>query len=249
MQPKIQSFRPGNGAVLPSGPTGRPNASSVGVGPIGCARFDDDAYVNQTANTALDGASSLLQWSTSVVDWALGEYQAASYASALCQEIKDEREFVVGKSERSAYDTPEKIAANARKFFGKPFSGALVEWNVYTDYVVEEIPITTYDPMVVLAYTDENVATGFEKSPTSRTAGPLRLALWHAFDPSKAVIQKVANQQCSRRFFLLTMATVLLYPGVPSAWKSVGDQTLDLRGPSLIDKFVDYVTPKPSGIF
>ncbi|MFN7987856.1 MAG: hypothetical protein U0529_10310 [Thermoanaerobaculia bacterium] len=248
MLPKLDTFRPGNGSVLRNGPTGRPNASSVGVGPIGCARFGDDACVNQTANAALDGASSLLQWSTSVLDWALGEYQAASYASTLCDAIKSEREFFLGKAERSAYDTAEKIAANAGKFFRKPFSGALVEWNVYTDYVVEEIPVTTYDPMVVLGYTDENVATGFEEKATARTAGPLRLALWHALDPSAAVIQKVANQQCSRRFFLLDMATVLLYPNVPSAWTVVADQTVDLRGPCLIDQFVEFLTPKPNGI-
>jgi hypothetical protein len=244
MQPKVQTFRPGGGSVLPS-PTGRPTATSVGVGPIGC---DVLGYVDQTRHDAMDAGSGLLQWSTSFLDWIVGEHQAASHAGALCDKVKAERGFVVTKKASVAHDTPEEIAANAAEFFTMPFSGALVEWNVYTDYVVETIPLVTYDPMAVLGYTEPGVATGFEEKSSSRSAEPLRLALWHALDPAAAVIQKVANQQCSRRFYLVTMVTVLLYSTDPSAWKVVADQTLDLRGPSLIDRFVEYLTPKPSGI-
>lgn len=247
-KPGSSPFRPPSTVTLPGSAALRPSGSSVGGGPIGLASFDEGPCVNQTAHAGMDGLSSLLQWSTTVLDWALGEYCSADHATMVCDTIKADRGFALTKRVREAYVTDEEIAANAGAFFERPFSGALVEWNVYTDYVVETIPLTTYDPMVVLGYTDEGVATGFEEKATAKTAGPLRLALWHSLNPSDGVIQKVANQQCSRRFFLLTMKSVLLYAGDPSAWRIVADQTLDLRGPCLIDRFVEYLTPKPSTI-
>ena len=260
VQPKINSFRPGGGSVLPCGPTGRPSATSVGVGPIGCARLDEDgimtqtgiayaeAHMSQTGVAKKDGLASLLQWSTSFFDWLMTQYVTGQYAETLTAQIKAEREFALTKKNRAAYVTSEEIAAHAGEFFGKPFSGVLVAWNVYTDITAEVIPLVTYDPMIVLGYADEGQATGFEEKSTSRTTPPLKYALAAALNPV-ATIEKVACQQCCTRYYLLEMSTVLLYGTDPSYWKVVADQTRDLRGPCLVDQFIEYVTPKPSKIF
>lgn len=247
MQPKIQTFRPGGGSILPAGPTGRPSATSVGVGPIGCVLVGYDAYVNPTGHDAMDGASALLQWSTSFFDWLLTQYTTGLHAEALTTQVKADREFALTKRLRTAYVTSEEIAAHAAEFFGKPFSGVLVSWNVYTDITAEVIPLVTYDPMVVLGYADFGQATGFEEKSTLRMTSPLKCALAAALNPV-ATIEKEAWQQCCTRYYLLEMATVLLSGTDPSYWKVVADQTKDLRGPCLVDRFIEYVTPKPSKI-
>ena len=260
VQPKINTFRPGGGLVVPSGPTGRPSATSVGVGPIGCARLDEDgimtktgialadAYMSETGVAQKDGLASLLQWSTSFFDWLVTQYVTAQYAERLTAQIKTEREFQLTKKNSSAYVTSEEIAANAEAFFGKPFSGALVAWNVYTDIVAEVMPLVTYDPMVLLGYAEFGQATGFEEKSTLRVTSPLKCTLEAALNPA-ATIEKVAMEQCCTRYYLLSMGTVLLAGSDPSYWRIVADQTRDLRGPCLIDRFIEYVTPDPSKIF
>lgn len=259
MQPKTSSFRPGGGSVLPFGPAGRPSATSVGVGPIGCAGFREDAVMSHagianpkaqlsTGEAKAEGLVALLQWSTSFFDWLVTQYVTAQYAERLTAQIKAEREFDLTKKNRSAYVTSEEIAANAEAFFGKPFSGALVAWNVYTDIVEEVIPLVTYDPMVLLGYADFGQATGFEEKSTLRVTSPLKCTLEAALNPV-ATIEKVAMEQCCTRYYLLSMGTVLLAGADPSYWRVVADQTKDLRGPCLIDRFIEYVTPNPSKIF
>ncbi|HYN40275.1 MAG TPA: hypothetical protein VE129_00750 [Thermoanaerobaculia bacterium] len=207
-----------------------------------------EANMNQAGEAKMEGLASLLQWSTSFFDWLVTQYVTGQYAERLTAQIRTEREFDLTKKNKTAYVTPEEIAANAEAFFGKPFSGALVAWNVYTDIVEEVIPLVTYDPMVLLGYADFGQATGFEEKSTLRVPSPLKCVLAEALNPV-ATIEKVACEQCCTRYYLLSMATVLLAGTDPSYWRIVADQTKDLRGPCLVDQFIEYVTPKPSKIF
>jgi hypothetical protein len=246
MQPKLGGFRPGGGSVLPAGPTGRPSATSVGVGPIGCDVRGFDV-VDERAAQNVDTALALYQFGIGIFDYWVKSKVAEGHAAAATQAIRDARHFDPAAYARwsAAYAaaTPEAQRKDTcAACFGDPFAGVLVQQNLYTEVVEDgEYAYSFEEPMIVLDYAGPGEVTGYET--TEPSAGPTigavpRLQQRVAFYAGRGSIDSFANDILTQVWFVLTMRAVVLAPRSAWAWKKAEERTVDRRPPGLLTKLL-----------
>lgn len=246
VQPKTSTFRPGGGLVVPSRPMGRPNAGSVGVGPIGC---DVRGYagVNERAAQNIDTALSLYQFGIGVFDYWVKSTVAEGNAAAVTKEIRDKRLFDSKAHARwaVAYEsaTPEaRLKDTCAVCFGRPFAGVIVQQSLYTEVVAEgEYAYHFEEPMLVQEFVEDGEVTGFEEAELSSgpTIGAVpRLKSLVAGYASQGSINSFANDILTQAWFILTMRSVILAPRSAWAWKKVEERTIDRRPPDLLTRLL-----------